>query len=433
MMSILIKNITEIYTMDNENPVIDNGYIIIEENKIKEIGSLQSKPDLDNSNFNEVIDGSGKIALPGLINLHTHSSMTLLRGYADDMPLQSWLEDKIWPAEAKLTAEDIYWGSMLAIMEMIKTGTTTFTDMYFQMHKIGEAVNETGIRAVLGQGLIEANDGEKGLTEARKFCRNWNGAAEGRISTVLSPHAPYTCSDDYLKKIINSAVELNLPINIHVAETCQEVETIKQQYGKSPVGFLEEIGLFTVPTLAAHCVYVDKEDIEILAKRDVGVAYNPMSNMKLGSGIAPVCEMLNNGVLVGIGTDGVSSNNNLDLIEEARIGSYLQKVNQLDSTILDIYTCLDLLTVNGAKILNLNNLGLLKEGFLADVVLFDIKSAVNYYPHYNNLSNLFYAGNGRDVSTVVVNGKVLYNNNQLMTIDEEKVYYKIEERVHQLM
>jgi 5-methylthioadenosine/S-adenosylhomocysteine deaminase len=424
---ILIEQIDEIYTGEDQR-VIKNGYILILDNRIEEIGEYPGFTG-NKENIDKIIYGKGKIALPGFINTHTHGAMTLLRGYADDLPLQSWLENKIWPFEAKLTGADIYWGTMLAILEMIRNGTTTFADMYFKMELVARAVEETGIRAVLAPGLIEMNDGEEGLKEALDFCLNWQGKANGRITTMLAPHAPYTCSGSYLKKIIELSHINNLPINIHVAETKTEYENSIKDHGLSPVKYLNEIGLLDRPVLAAHCVYLDKEDINILAQKNVGVAHNPCSNLKLGSGVAPVVEMFNTGINIGFGTDGVASNNNLDLIEEARIGAYLQKGVNLDPTVLDIFQLLEMVTERGSKALMLKDTGLLKTNYLADIILVDVRESSHYYPHHNNLSHLFYAGNGRDVDTVLVNGQVIYENRNFLTLDEERIYYEVENLV----
>jgi len=428
-MQILIKNIDEIYTGKN-GKTIKNGYLIIDEHKISKIGNMHDFQ-RDKFNFDRVINGEGKIALPGFINTHTHAAMTLLRGYADDMPLDSWLKDKIWPFEASLNKNDIYWGTMLAIIEMLQTGTTSFADMYFEMDIVAKAVKETGMRAVLSQGLIEANDGEEGLNKAIEFCNNWNCKAEGRITTMLAPHAPYTCSDSYFKKIILQSEKHNLPINIHVAETKNEYESILQKHKISPVKYLNKMGLFNRPVLAAHCVYLEQDDMDILSQNDIGVAYNPASNMKLGSGIAPVNNLYQLNINIGFGTDGVASNNNLDLIEEARLGSYLQKVISNDPTVLNTHNILEMLTLRGAKALRLNDAGLLEEGYLADLVLIDILESPHFYPGHNYLSNLFYAGNGNDVKFVFVNGKLLYENGKLLTIDKDKVYYHINKIIKQ--
>jgi 5-methylthioadenosine/S-adenosylhomocysteine deaminase len=372
-----------------------------------------------------VIDGKGKIALPGFINTHTHSAMTLLRGYADDLPLQEWLETKIWPFEAGLSREDIYWGSKLAILEMIGSGTTTFLDMYFQMDMVAKAVKESGIRAVLSEGLIEANDGEKGLDSALEFCRSFQGSAEGRITTMLAPHSPYTCSQRYLERVSGLAYENGFLVNIHLAETRKEYEDSIKNTGKTPVKYLADIGLFKNPVVAAHCVYLDDSDLEILKDDNVSVAHNPASNMKLASGIARVADMMKKGINVSLGTDSVASNNNLDLIEEARIASYLQKVSKLDPGVMNIADIFDMLTINGAKALGLEKLGRIEKGYLADIVLVDTEDNSCFYPDHNNLSNLFYAGNGRDVDTVIINGAPVYRNKEFLTIDHEEVFYTV--------
>lgn len=423
-MEILIKNIDVIYSANQE--MINNGYIIIKDKLITEVGSGYHE-DQEHNKYDQVIDGRGKIALPGLVNCHTHAGMTLLRGYADDLPLNKWLNDKIWPYEAGLNSDDIYWGTMLAIIEMIRTGTTLFADMYFSMDLVAKAVQESGIRAVLSSGLIEANDGRKGLIESLEFSRKWMGGANGRITTMLGPHAPYTCSEGYLREIIDLSNEHNLPVNIHLAETKGEYAEIEKEYGLSPVKYLNNIGLFSRPVVAAHCVYLDDEDIDIMASNQVGVVYNPASNMKLGSGIAPICKMIDRDIKVGIGSDGVSSNNNLDLIEEARLGSYLQKVDKLNPTVMDVHSLLKMLTLSGSRVLQLgDNLGIIAQGNLADIILVNISNNSFYYPHHNNLSNLFYAGSGRDVDTVIINGKIVMNKKNILTIDVEKIYYEVE-------
>ena len=420
-MSILIKNINEIYTGEE---LIKEGWIAIEGNRITGLGKKNTDP--DKSKFTHVLEARDQIALPGLYNLHTHAAMTLLRGYADDLPLQQWLEEKIWPQEAKLESEEIYWGTKLAILEMISTGTTAFMDMYFQMDHVATAVEESGIRAVLSEGLIEANDGEEGLLKSLEFCKRWQGKARGRIRTMLGPHAPYTCSREYLIKIGELARANNLSLHIHIAETRKEYEDFLNTYGSTPVQYLDSFGFFENRVLAAHCVYLDEKDMEIFAENDVNVAYNPGSNMKLGSGIAPVNEMLKRGINVGFGTDGTASNNNLDLIEEARMGSYLQKVNNCLPTALGLDDILKMLTINGAKALGLEDAGRIKEGYLADLVLVNIKESSYYYPHHNNLSNLFYAGNGRDVDTVIIDGSLVYKNKEFLTMDIEEIYYQVE-------
>ena len=432
-MSILIENIDEIYTADNDNKVIKNGYIIINNGIIEKINKMKEIQQENKKQFDKIIDAEDKVAIPGLINTHTHSSMTLLRGYADDLPLKEWLETKIWPFESRLRKDDFYWGTKLAILEMIKTGTTTFSDMYFSMDEIAKAVKETGIRAVLSEGLIEENDGEKGLQNSIRFAKEWNNKANGRIKTMLAPHSPYTCSREYLKRIVNKAYEIGVPIHTHLAETENEVKITKEKYGKSPTKFLEDVNFFSVPILAAHCIYLDESDMEILAENNVGVAHNPLSNMKLGSGIANITKLIDKGINIGLGTDGVASNNNLDLFEEAKIAAYLQKVDKKDPSLINTNDLLKMLTINGAKVLGIDNLGKLKEKYIADLVLLDINKSSYFYPHHNNLSNIFYSSNSNSVNTVIIDGKVVLEDGNLLTMEENKVFQEVERRASELV
>ncbi|MDD3852471.1 MAG: amidohydrolase [Syntrophomonadaceae bacterium] len=416
-MKTLIKNVS-IIPMDGDENVIEKGYIIIEDDTIKEVKAGESPQ----GNFEQVIDGTNQVALPGFINTHTHAAMTLLRGYADDLPLKEWLETKIWPMEDKLTGDDIYWGTMLAIVEMIKSGTTTFMDMYFHMDRVAEAVNETGIRAVISRGMIGVGpENERAITESLELIEKWHQAAGGRIQYKWGPHAPYTCPPDYLRRVLELAEQTKTGIHIHISETSGEYEDIKKQYGKSPVELLQEIGLFSVPVVAAHCVHLSDNDIEILKNNKVGVAHNPESNMKLASGIAPVPEMLTAGIAVGLGTDGTSSNNNLDMIQEMRSCALLHKVNAANPTVIPAYQALQMATRNGAEVLGLTKqTGSLTPGLKADIILMNLNQA-HMTPCYDLVANLVYASQASDVETVIVDGRILMQNRQLMTINETEV------------
>ncbi|MGE5397824.1 MAG: amidohydrolase [Chitinophagales bacterium] len=426
---ILISN-CRIITMSSAEECIDNGYLIIEGKQIAEIGT--GDPPL--RDFKETIDGTGKVALPGFVNAHTHASMTMLRGYADDLPLMIWLQEKIWPLESKLQEEDYYWGAMLAISEMIKSGTTCFADMYFNMDQVAKAVNEAGIRACLSRGMIGIGTGEDAklaFDQSRELAKDWHGKDDGRINIMLGPHAPYTCPPDYLRQVISLSDEIGIGIQIHLAETENEVRNSYEAYGRTPVEFMEYLGLFSRPVLAAHCVHLTTNEIDILAKNDVGVAHCAESNMKLASGIAPVSDMLTAGIKVGLGTDGASSNNNLDMIEEMRACSFLHKVNKMDATVLPAYQTLEMATVNGACALGLADIGLLKTGNKADIILVNLEQP-HLTPVYNVVSNLVYSARGADVDTVFVDGKLLMKNRQLKTIDEKRVLREIQHRVERL-
>ncbi len=428
-MDLLIKNISELYSGEKEK-TFKNIFMIIENNEIKKIESMQNCP--EEKEFDKVINADDKIALPGFINTHTHSAMTLMRGYADDMPLQKWLENKIWPFEAQLSSDDIYWGTALGILEMLKSGTTVFSDMYFSMDRAAEIVEKSGIRAVLAEGLIEANDGKEGLENAVDFALDYNNTADGRITTMLAPHAPYTCSKDYLIEIRDRALESGLPVHIHLSETREEVDAFLEKEGKSPIEFLNDFDFFKNHILAAHCVHLEKNDMEIIKEKNINVAHNPTSNAKLGSGIAPLVEYLKNNVNISIGTDGVSSNNNLDMISEARMAAYLQKVNKLDPAVIDKMDLLQFITKNGAEALALKRLGVLKKGNKADLILVDTQRESFSFPHHSNLSNLFYAADSRVIDTVIIDGKVVVESAKVLTLDTERIYYEVEKRAAEI-
>lgn len=427
-MKILIKNIAEIHNPFSK--VKKDQFILIEDQIIKKIDRMSQLDQNQESDY--LINAADKIVLPGFINTHTHAAMTLMRGYADDMPLDKWLQNKIWPFESKINEEDIYWGTALAIMEMIKTGTTTFSDMYFSMEKTADIVEKTGIRAVLAEGLIESNDGQNGLNKALEFALEYNGAASGKITTMLAPHAPYTCGRGYLKQIKELAGENNLPVHIHLSESKKEVRDSLNNYQMSPIKYLADFNFFDNHVLAAHCVHLEPGDMEILKENNVQIAHNPLSNAKLANGIAPISQYLKNEINVSLGTDGVSSNNSLDMLKEAKMASYLQKIRYEDPTAVDTDNILKILTVNGAKALALDKLGLIKEGYQADLQLINFKNDTFYYPHHNNLSNLFYAADSRSVDTVIVAGNVLMENNELKTLDSEKIYYEAEKRAFKI-
>ncbi|MDD4752706.1 MAG: amidohydrolase, partial [Desulfitobacteriaceae bacterium] len=321
--------------------------------------------------------------------------------------------------------EDVYWGSMLSILEMIKSGTTTFADMYFFMEDVARAVEETGIRAVLARGLVGVTpNGEEKLKEAKSFVQNWNGKAGGRITAMLGPHAPYTCPPDYLKKVMQLAEELDVGIHIHLAETLTEVEDMKKTYGKRPVELMDSLGLFSYPVLGAHLVHVTEEEINILKEKKVGVVHNPQSNMKLASGIAPVPQMLSSKIPVALGTDGASSNNNLDMIEEMRAACLLHKVNTMDPTVLPAYQGLEMATKNGAKVLGLaEEIGQISIGKKADIILVDFNKP-HLCPRHDAAAHLVYAAQPSDVKTVIIDGKIIMEDRRVLAIDEEKVMYE---------
>lgn len=431
MGKILIKGAT-IVTMEGHDSIIENGEIAIDGGLITAVGEAGSA----STGFapDKVIDASGMLALPGFINCHTHAAMTMLRSYADDLPLMKWLEEKIWPIEALMKDEDIYWATMLCCLEMIRSGTTTFADMYFHMNSTAEAVQKSGMRADLSRGMIGVGpEAQSALDFSREFVSRWHHQADGRITVRLGPHAPYTCPPDYLKKVVELAGELNVGIHIHLAETVSEKKDIFDQYGMTPIELVDSTGLLELPVLAAHCVHVDDRDIEILSRKQVGVAHNPESNMKLASGIAPVTKMLKAGLKVGLGTDGAASNNNLDLLEEMRSAALLQKVSTMDPMALPAFQALKMATNGGADALGMGDkLGLLRAGYIADIILMDTDKP-HFYPRHDWMANIVYSAQSSDVSTVIINGNIVMENRRILTIDEEEVYRQVQTRAERLV
>jgi len=431
MAGLLIKNAL-IVPMDDCSRAEDwfKGDVAIEGSLIKEVGeSLQEKyPSFT------VLNGQDSLVMPGFINCHTHAAMTMLRGYADDLPLMTWLEEMIWPREAHLDREDIYWGTQLAILEMIKSGTTTFADMYFYMDETAQAVLESGIRASLSRGMVGSGaTAELALEESAEFIQTWQGQGEGRITCMFGPHAPYTCPPAYLERVMALADDWGVGIHIHLAETVDEVAKITKQEGLRPVELMDSIGLFQGRhVLAAHCVHLSEKEIEILAKNKVGIAHNPESNMKLASGIAPISQLLEKGAFVGLGTDGAASNNNLDMLEEMRTCALLHKVAAMDPTVLPAKQVLRMATKGGAKVLGLEHVGSLAVGEKADLLIFDLKKP-HLTPLYNPLANLVYAAQSSDLKTVIIDGKIVMQERQVLTMDEERILFEAEKRGQDLI
>ncbi|NLN14674.1 MAG: amidohydrolase [Tissierellia bacterium] len=426
-MKILIKNV-DILAVDEKDRGVFNSNIYIVDDKIEYIGD-----EIENLEVHRVIDGKNKLAMPGLINSHTHIGMSLLRNYADDLSLHVWLTEKIWPTEDKMNAEDIYWGSLLSIVEMIKSGTTAFCDMYMFMDEVAKGIEESGIRGVLTRGMTEGEDSEAKLNETRELYNNWQGKADGRIKVMIAPHAIYTTSKDFLLKCIDLARELNTGLHIHISETKKEIEDSLQAYGKSPVKYLEEIGFFNIHTIGAHCVHLDDEDIEILAKYNVYPVNNPTSNLKLASGFAPIDKMLKKGITVALGTDGPSSNNNLDMFEEINLASIINKGINLDPLSVSALEAIKMATINGAKALDWGEeIGSLEVGKKADIILLDIDKP-HFYPRHNLISAISYTAHGSDVDTVIVDGKIIMEKRELKTLDEELIKFMAEKRAKDLI
>lgn len=363
-------------------------------------------------NADLIIDGNGSIALPGLVNTHTHAAMTLLRGYADDMLLQPWLEEKIWPLEAHLTEDDVYWGTKLACLEMIRTGTTAFNDMYVFTGKVPRAVDEMGLRAQLSYGYIDiggSDNEERSRQMTEQLVRSVKKMKNPRIKAAVGPHSVYTVSPKGLEWCADYAKQEDIGIHIHLSETEKEITDAVNQYGKRPVTILDDCGCLTPKTIAAHCCWLDEEECTLLGKRGTSAAHNPVSNMKLAVNRAMPYHLLNAaGTPVTLGTDGCASNNNLDMFEEMKVAALLQKYSWNNPTQLPAHKALTMATETGARALGFNT-GKLAVGYDADIILLD-SSGIQNVPTHNQVSNIVYALNGSAVNTVICDGIVLMYN-----------------------
>jgi 5-methylthioadenosine/S-adenosylhomocysteine deaminase len=398
---------------------IEKSSIRIEDDSIVEISDKVSANDGD-----EVVNGEGKVLIPGLVNTHTHLPMTLLRGLADDLPLQVWLNDYIFPIEANFNKEHSYAGALLGCLEMIRSGTTTFNDMYFEMEQVARAVDRTGNRAFIAHGMIDLGDKERRNNEfkqARKIVKKFHNTSNGRVKTTFGPHTPYTCSKELINGVRADADKYGVLIHIHVSETQNEVQEIKETYGMRPFEYLDDIGFLGPDVIAAHSVWLSDDEIEIIKNRGVKISHNPLSNMKLASGISPVIKMVENGICVSLGTDGAASNNNLDLFQEIKTSSLLQKVQTLDPSVIPASKALEMATIEGARALGMENeIGSIEEGKKADLVLVDMK-APHLTPFRNPISHIAFSAEGSDVSTVICDGKLLMHEREFLTLDEMEV------------
>ncbi|MFV9510658.1 amidohydrolase family protein [Tepidibacillus sp. LV47] len=421
-----------IVTVNSQNEIIQNGSMIFEGDTITYIGATPTHLDL--SSFDKVIDAHGNIVMPGLINTHTHAAMSLLRGYGDDLPLQEWLEQKMWPIERRFKEEHIRLGTELALVEMLKSGTTTFNDMYQYMDVVADLVNQSGSRASLSRGMLGFGTKEmlrQKLKDTIRFAKQWHNQANGKIRVMISPHSAYTCSPDFIKEAVAVAKELNLPIHIHMAETEQEVKQNIEQYGTRPVEHLYHLGVFDQPTLVAHAVHVNHKEIQLLKKLDVKISHNPGSNLKLGSGIAPVPDMLKIGLHIALGTDSAASNNNLDMFEEMRLASLIHKGYRQDPLAIPADIAIQMATRYGAEALFWEDeIGSLEVGKKADFIILDSNQS-HFHPMYDPISHIVYSASGKDVLDVFINGKQVVKNGEVLTLDEERIIFEVEKMVKQ--
>lgn len=388
--------------------------ILIEGNSISKIApSLSAKAE-------EKINAKGKLLLPGFINTHTHSAMSLLRGYADDMQLKKWLEQKIWPAEKKMAEQDVYWGTMLAASEMIRSGTTCFNDMYFHPNSISKAVYDSGMRATIGYGMIDLGAEKKRKSElsiSESLLKT--KPKSKRISYSVAPHAPTTCSKELLLSSLALSKKYNAKLHIHLSETRREVFETLQKTKLRPIDYLASLNFLSPQVTLAHCVWLTKQELKLLAQHGAHVSHNPLSNMKLASGgVTPVPEMLQAGINVTLGTDGAASNNSLSMFECMKTASLLQKNMRWDETSVTAQQAYDFATKNGAKALG-TNAGEIKEGMLADLILLDLK-APNMQPAHSLISNVVYSANAGNVTDTIIDGKLVMRDRKILSFDEDK-------------
>jgi 5-methylthioadenosine/S-adenosylhomocysteine deaminase len=422
-----------ILPMSDGSGVIKDGAIAVKNGEIVFVGKRESAVGIS---AEERIDAKGKVALPGLINCHTHVAMTLFRGLAEDKPLDAWLRETIWPLEAKLTRDDVYVGALLGCLEMLKSGTTCFADMYFYEDMVARAVSESGLRAVLAEGIIEAGNkvqGKKMLNTSVSFAKSFDGYADGRVKTMLGPHAAYSCSPELLVKVRDKAKELDVGVHIHLAESAELFKKFERKHGCSEVEFLDRLGFFGGHVLAAHCINLSKSDMYVLAGHGVNAVYVPVANMKLGLGAAKVKELADLGVNIALGTDGPASNNTLDMLETIKFGALLQKFVYRKPEALPAYEVLEMATINGAKALGLEKtIGSIEVGKRADIILIDLAK-----PHLKPLHNVYaaivYSAKGSDVDTVIVDGKVMMENRVVKTLDESAVVESAERQAFELL
>lgn len=412
-MNILIKNIKMLISGEAVS-----GDICIENGKIASCGTVP-----EGFTAEKIIDGTDKLAIPGLINCHTHTYMSLFRNLADDLSFEDWLFGSIMPKEDNLSNDDAYWGAMLSCAEMIKSGTTCFMDMHMFPNMTASAADKLGMRAVMTRGLVGSDRNDEGgirrLNEHISEMENYKN--NSRITFRMGPHAIYTCGEDYLRWLTEKAQELGQQFHIHLSETINEVQNCYKEHGKSPVEYLDDMGFFDVKTAAAHCVHLSDHDIEILAGKKVSVIHNPMSNLKLANGTAPIPKLLEKGVNVCMGTDSQASNNTLNMFSDMNYAALLHKGSTGEPTICSARQVLDFATINGAKALGFDDVGAIKAGYKADIAILDLNRP-QFFPRNDLTAALVYSANGSEVDTVIIDGEIVLENGRLTKFDEEKIY-----------
>lgn len=424
MNRLVIKNV-DVLTLDGPPPlgaeVLGRASIVIRDGRIESVSAGPLDPTLP---VVDVIDGEGQLALPALFNGHCHAAMTLVRGWAEDLPFPRWLNERIWVAESALTPDDVYWGAALAACEMIRCGTVGFADHYFWMEQTAKVVAQSGMKALLAWchfGLApEQEVGGTTLADTVAFARAWHGEADGRIRVALGPHSPYMCAPEVLGQVAEAAAELGVAVHLHLAESREQVDNSLRRHGATPVRHLEKLGLLDLPLLAAHCIAVDDEEIALLAERGVVVAHTPKTYMKLAMGMAPLQAMLDGGVTVALGTDGPASNADLNLLEVLRLVGLLQKWRQGKAEAMPLGQILRLACQGGARAVGFGESGVLRAGAPADILLLSTRGP-HWAPGHDPAAGVVYASHPGDVTTVLCDGRPLMLKGRLCTLDEERI------------
>ena len=428
MADLFIRGCDILYVNNAGAEVVLRQDIVIRGHKIIAIGSALPVPDDETM---RIIDGQGLLAIPGLMNTHAHVPMVLFRGMAEDVSVQSWFNDYVFPLESNLNPEDVYWGAMLGMAEMIENGVTSVADHYFYMDEVARAVETSGMRANLAWAVF-GHQGEAKLDVTCQFIERWQGRADGRITTWLGPHAPYTTGRDFLKLSAERARELEVGIHIHVSETSEQVALSLQEHGITPVRMLAETGVLDLPTILGHCLYPTNEDVKILSKTLAGVAHAPKTYLKLGMGEIKLQQLRDAGVPIGLATDGAGSSNTLDVLEQLRMMALVQKHAYRDPTTMPVTEALQIAFTGSARVLQMGDqLGALAPGRLADIALLR-QDGIHVFPRFNPAANLVYSTRSTDVDTVICNGELLMHNRKLLTIDKEQVKKEVSARLERL-
>jgi len=428
MDELLIQRVDVLRCDSDECRVLRDQDIMIRDNRIAAIGPTGGAGAGETA---EAIPGAGMLAMPGLINTHAHVAMGLFRGLAEDVDIATWFNEYIWPLESNLRADDVFWGMQLGLAEMIEAGVTSVADHYFHMDRAADAVERAGTRAALGWAVF-GDQGAEGVKRTASFAEEYDGAAGGRITTWLAPHAPYTCDDEFLTAVAREADRLDLGIHIHAAETSEQTRASLEAHGKTPIKVLADTGVLDRPTILAHCCGATTKDIELMAGRPCGVAHAPKTYLKLAMGAAPVIALREGGVPVGLATDGPVSNNTLDVLESLRLMALVAKHESGDPRALTVAQALTIATRESARVFGLpDDLGHLAPGFLADLILVDLSGPHNQ-PTHDPAANLVYSVRASDVQTVICDGKVLMRDRRLLTLDKTEIVARVGESMERL-